>query len=90
MQWVKERNDNIPLGDKTTLGLGIYGMDVRTHTSCTGCSDRAASFRTDNVSANRPPLRSTGDNLKTQREWLTCKADAMLPNISRLRICCPI
>ena len=30
VQWMKERNDNIPLGDKTTLGLGIYGMDVRT------------------------------------------------------------
>jgi erythromycin esterase-like protein len=29
VQWMKERNDNIPLGDKTLRGLGIYGMDVR-------------------------------------------------------------
>lgn len=30
VQWMKERNDNVPLGDKTEFGLGIYGMDVRT------------------------------------------------------------
>ena len=29
VQWMKERNDNIPLGDKPLRGLGIYGMDVR-------------------------------------------------------------
>ena len=29
IQWLKERNDNIPLGDKTLRGHGFYGMDVR-------------------------------------------------------------
>ena len=29
VQWMKERNDSIPLGDKTLRGLGFYGMDVR-------------------------------------------------------------
>ena len=29
VEWVRERNDNIPLGDKTERTTGIYGMDVR-------------------------------------------------------------
>ena len=51
VQWMKERNDNIPLGDKTELGLGIYGMDVRTVASQSPCPSQATCRKRRSVHA---------------------------------------
>ncbi len=88
---MKERNDNIPLGDKTMLGLGIYGMDVRTQTSWSACSAWTACA---GQSVMRPSHAPTSFVIRSnvwrlQQERLICKMGPMDSPTQRLRLRSP-